>query len=261
MAMRKFGGTRTERDALGEITVPFDALYGAQTERALRNFPISGIAISQIPSLISALATIKKAAATANARLGHLSVEDILASADQVTSLGGKILRAPAKQGDFGTMAIAADPQGGAFVLWQSARPQSSGDFKGEPGWWVWNELYAQEPEKSLEFYSKLGGYTHEKMDMKDGAYHILHRDGKGRAGVLKPPMPMPQAWMPYVQVASTDDAIAKAKRLGANVHVAGEDIPIPVSPGLERGAVPTPQLIAETGLWLVKRVAPSWAA
>ncbi len=44
-------------------------------------------------------------------------------------------------------------------------------------------------------------------------------------------------------------------------VRVAGEDIPIPVSPGLERGAVPTPQLIAETGLWLVKRVAPSWAA
>jgi pyruvate dehydrogenase E1 component beta subunit len=44
-------------------------------------------------------------------------------------------------------------------------------------------------------------------------------------------------------------------------VRVAGEDIPIPVSPGLERGAVPTSQLIAETALWLVKRVAPSWAA
>ena len=44
-------------------------------------------------------------------------------------------------------------------------------------------------------------------------------------------------------------------------VRVAGEDIPIPVSPGLERGAVPTAQLIAEVGLWLVKRVAPSWAA
>ncbi len=44
-------------------------------------------------------------------------------------------------------------------------------------------------------------------------------------------------------------------------VRVAGEDIPIPVSPDLERGAVPSPQLIAEVGLWLVKRVAPSWAA
>lgn len=44
-------------------------------------------------------------------------------------------------------------------------------------------------------------------------------------------------------------------------VRVAGEDIPIPVSPALERGSVPSAQLIAETGLWLVKRVAPTWAA
>lgn len=75
MTMRELGGTRTERDALGEITVPFGALYGPQTERALRNFPISGISIGQIPPLISALAIIKKAAAAANSRLGHLSLE------------------------------------------------------------------------------------------------------------------------------------------------------------------------------------------
>jgi pyruvate dehydrogenase E1 component beta subunit len=43
-------------------------------------------------------------------------------------------------------------------------------------------------------------------------------------------------------------------------LRVAGEDIPIPVSPSLERGAVPTPQLISETALWLTKRIAPSWA-
>lgn len=44
-------------------------------------------------------------------------------------------------------------------------------------------------------------------------------------------------------------------------IRVAGEDIPIPVSPALERGAVPGAQLIAESGLWLVKRIAPTWAA
>jgi pyruvate dehydrogenase E1 component beta subunit len=43
-------------------------------------------------------------------------------------------------------------------------------------------------------------------------------------------------------------------------LRVAGEDIPIPVSPSLERGAVPTSQLISETALWLAKRIAPSWA-
>lgn len=44
-------------------------------------------------------------------------------------------------------------------------------------------------------------------------------------------------------------------------IRVAGEDIPIPVSPDLERASVPSAQLIAETGLWLVKRITPSWAA
>jgi acetoin:2,6-dichlorophenolindophenol oxidoreductase subunit beta len=42
--------------------------------------------------------------------------------------------------------------------------------------------------------------------------------------------------------------------------RVAGEDIPIPVSPPLERNSVPNAQLIAETGLWLVQRKAPAWA-
>lgn len=44
-------------------------------------------------------------------------------------------------------------------------------------------------------------------------------------------------------------------------VRVCGEDIPIPVSPALERGAVPSAELIADVGQWLVKRVAPQWAA
>ncbi len=158
--------------------------------------------------------------------VAHLSVTDIQAAADKITSLGGHVLRAPEKQGEFGTMAIVKDPLGGVFGLWQPAKPESTGDFKGEPNHWAWNELYTQDPDKSVEFYSKIGGYTDEKMQMKEGAYHILKRDGKGRAGVMKPPMPMPQAWMPYVQVASVDQTIEKAKQLGANVQVAGEDIP-----------------------------------
>jgi aspartate ammonia-lyase len=67
--------TRTETDALGSLAVPFNALYGAQTERALANFPVSGVVIGQFPELISALAEIKKAAAATNAKLGILADE------------------------------------------------------------------------------------------------------------------------------------------------------------------------------------------
>jgi aspartate ammonia-lyase len=77
MKMSGPGGetTRLERDALGEVEVPFDALFGAQTARAVSNFPISGVAIGQFPSVIAALARIKTAAARANSRLAGLSLE------------------------------------------------------------------------------------------------------------------------------------------------------------------------------------------
>ncbi len=64
---------RTERDSLGEMQVPADALYGSQTQRAVENFPISGIRFPR--RFIHALGTIKKAAAQANAELGQLDTE------------------------------------------------------------------------------------------------------------------------------------------------------------------------------------------
>ncbi|MDQ1403060.1 MAG: fumarate hydratase, class [Actinomycetota bacterium] len=58
---------RTERDSMGDVQVPSDALWGAQTQRAVDNFPISGLTIDR--HLIGALASIKGAAAMANAKL------------------------------------------------------------------------------------------------------------------------------------------------------------------------------------------------
>src|SRR5215469_26032 len=65
--------TRTETDSLGAIEVPVEALYGAQTTRAVGNFPISGLRANRF--LIRALAMIKLAAAEANAELGLISPE------------------------------------------------------------------------------------------------------------------------------------------------------------------------------------------
>jgi aspartate ammonia-lyase len=67
--------TRVEHDSIGPLDVPFAALYGVQTARAMRNFPVSGITIGQFPDLIRALALIKKAAARANVKLSQLAPE------------------------------------------------------------------------------------------------------------------------------------------------------------------------------------------
>lgn len=64
---------RTERDSLGNINVPADALYGASTQRAILNFPVSGYRMDR--GLIRALGWIKGAAAQANLKLGRLTSE------------------------------------------------------------------------------------------------------------------------------------------------------------------------------------------
>ncbi|MFY2765086.1 class II fumarate hydratase [Arenimonas sp. MALMAid1274] len=64
------GKTRTEHDSLGTLQVPAEALYGAQTQRAVQNFPISGLRMPR--EFLRALGLVKAAAAEANASLGHL---------------------------------------------------------------------------------------------------------------------------------------------------------------------------------------------
>ena len=78
---------RIEHDTMGEVKVPKDALYAAQTQRAVENFPISGSTLER--AHIAALAEIKKAAALANAQLGVLDKDlanAIAKSADEVIS-------------------------------------------------------------------------------------------------------------------------------------------------------------------------------
>jgi len=67
---------RTEHDSMGELKVPADALWGAQTQRAVENFPISGLAMPR--QFIAALGLVKWAAAGANSELGFLTTDKAL---------------------------------------------------------------------------------------------------------------------------------------------------------------------------------------
>lgn len=77
--------TRIERDSLGEVQVPAEALYGAQTQRAVDNFPISGLRPRR--AFVWSMATIKRAAAEVNRDLGLLDDQraaSIIQAADEV---------------------------------------------------------------------------------------------------------------------------------------------------------------------------------
>ncbi len=75
---------RIEHDTMGEVRVPKDALYAAQTQRAVENFPISGSGLE--PAQIVALARIKRAAAIVNGELGILDATSPRRSSTPPTS-------------------------------------------------------------------------------------------------------------------------------------------------------------------------------
>lgn len=88
--MKNSPTTRIEHDSMGELAVPADALYGAQTQRAVQNFPISDLRMP--PAFIHALGQVKAACAKANQVLGHLDAaraQAIASAAMQVSD--GKV--------------------------------------------------------------------------------------------------------------------------------------------------------------------------
>src|SRR5215211_6821780 len=81
--------TRTEKDPLGQLEVPAEALYGVQTLRAVQNFPISGL--RPLPAFVDAAVRIKRAAALTHKKTERLEAriaDAIVQAADEV--LAGK---------------------------------------------------------------------------------------------------------------------------------------------------------------------------
>ena len=78
---------RTEHDSMGELRVPEDALWGAQTQRAVDNFPISGLAMPR--RFIAALGLVKWAAAGANSELGLMTLETAAAIQKSALAVAG----------------------------------------------------------------------------------------------------------------------------------------------------------------------------
>ncbi|MGE0872137.1 MAG: VOC family protein [Kofleriaceae bacterium] len=158
----------------------------------------------------------------------HLQVTSAKDTATRAKAAGGKVVKEPFKVGEVGMMAVIHDPFGAELALWQPARPEDADDdYKGLDGTWVWNELYANDIDRTVAFYKTIAGFEVERMSTQGGGpgpdrYELLKSDGKARAGVMTL-AGVPQMWMPYVKVADSDATVEKAKRLGATIKMPPE--------------------------------------
>ncbi|MFJ2704099.1 VOC family protein [Streptomyces sp. NPDC087428] len=150
---------------------------------------------------------------------------DADASAEKVTAAGGSLLVGPMDIFDQGRFAVAADPSGAVFSLWQG-RAFAGADLFNAPGTLGWAELVTRESGPALTFYPAVLGWTVSASK----TYPQWGIDGADFGGVLtmdeKFPPEMRPHWLPYFVVTDVDAAAASAQRAGGEPLMPPTSIP-----------------------------------
>ena len=149
---------------------------------------------------------------------------DATADAKKIEDAGGKIIQPPHPAAEEGTMAVAVDPTGAAFGLWQPGRHSGSGLF-GESGAMVWHELMTGDVEKALTFYKEILGVTTNEIEP---GYHLLEKGGLGHGAItdLKGGISGKPEWVVYFAVDDAEATATTIKQLGGTVSSAPRTTP-----------------------------------
>lgn len=159
----------------------------------------------------------------------YLASDDADRTCAAITAHGGTVLMPTMEVGDVGRMALAQDPTGVFFGIWQAGKTIGA-TLVNEPGALVWNECRSRDPHRALEFYAAVFGYEYTPMEGDE--YWTINGAGPGNTiggvGRLDPSAPaeVPAHWMTYFAVADADETAAAAIEAGGAVHVGPFDTP-----------------------------------
>ncbi|MEV7223956.1 VOC family protein [Streptomyces sp. NPDC093681] len=141
----------------------------------------------------------------------YFHTPDAAALAARIRAGGGQVVTPPRPVGDLGTAALAADPDGAVFGLWQPGRRTGFGR-RHEPGTFAWAELYTRDTEAANTFY---GDLFHDALFGADASPDF------GRARVSDVfPAEMPPHFLVHFLVEDVADGLAAVARLGGRVRV-----------------------------------------
>ncbi|QNE19708.1 VOC family protein [Kribbella qitaiheensis] len=143
----------------------------------------------------------------------YLATDQVEHTLDVVRAEGGRELVAPQDIAVQGRMAIAADPNGAIFGLWQAAEHIGS-ERRSTPGSLVWSEALSRDHATARKFYMAVFGYRSEEVGGYDTQYAALYAADRPVAGTgeLHPDMPpdTPPHWLPYFATAAVDTTVAQ---------------------------------------------------
>lgn len=137
---------------------------------------------------------------------------DADATVQRITESGGTILAPTMTVGDFGRLAVAADPTGAVFGVWQADQNHGFA-APGTPGQWTWCDLRSTDPAVAQDFYAAVFGYEYESLEMAGPDYRTFSVGGGGPLGGMGPmwgaPEGTPSHWLVYFAVPDLDAAVA----------------------------------------------------
>src|SRR5262249_30140122 len=122
-----------------------------------------------------------------------MSVPDVDKAWDQVRDAGGKSLKEPFNLSGRGRIAVVTDPQGAAFAVVRTSQgdPPDLKDHKEvAANDWLWNEVWADDPDKAAAFYQALAGYQEEFRELAGKKYRFLKSQDRPRVGLPQKPAP-----------------------------------------------------------------------
>lgn len=158
----------------------------------------------------------------------YLAVDDLDKTCASITEHSGQVLMEPMDVMEEGRMAIAADPTGAVFGMWQAGR-HTGATRVNEPGAMCWNEVSTRDSETAARFYADVFGLGVEKMP-GDFDYTTLQAGGRMVGGVFNPgdalPPEVPAHWMGYFAVEDADAAVKRVADNGGSVVAEPTDSP-----------------------------------
>ncbi|MEU3218477.1 VOC family protein [Streptomyces sp. NPDC006971] len=151
----------------------------------------------------------------------YLATDDADVTAELIRSCGGTVAVGPLDAGKAGRLAVAADPGGAVFGIWQAAAHLGTA-LSGTHGAPVWNELLTRETSTVCKFYQTVFGYEAEAVVSADFDYQTLRLRGRPVASLHGVGHALPRDrgphWMTYFEVDDTDATARRVVDLGGYV-------------------------------------------
>jgi hypothetical protein len=159
----------------------------------------------------------------------YIASDDADDTVRKIEAAGGHVLMEPMDVMDVGRMAVAADPGGALFGVWQ-ARAHTGARLANEPGSLAWNENMSRDFDGNKAFYRAVFGYDYGDVSSDGFNYVTADLDGRpvGGIGELDPNLPpeVPANWAAYFGVSDVDASVARAAELGGSVVRPAWDTP-----------------------------------